>query len=36
MVDEKGRLLGLINIIDLAVVLGLLLVLAFGVRKFSL
>ncbi len=34
MVDEKGRLLGLINIIDLAVVLGLLLVLAFGVRKF--
>ncbi|NLJ34458.1 MAG: DUF4330 domain-containing protein [Firmicutes bacterium] len=34
MVDEKGRLLGLINIIDLAVVLGLLLVVTFGIRKF--
>ena len=34
MVDEKGRLFGLINIIDLAVVLALALVLIFGVRKF--
>lgn len=33
MVDEKGRLLGLINIIDLAVLLVLLLVLIFGIRK---
>ncbi|HHY36231.1 MAG TPA: DUF4330 domain-containing protein [Firmicutes bacterium] len=34
MLDEKGRLFGLVNIIDLAVVLVFGLVLAFGAYKF--
>jgi hypothetical protein len=34
VLDEKGRLFGLINIIDLAVVMILLLVLAAGIYKF--
>lgn len=34
MLDEKGRLFGLVNIIDLTVVLVLLLVLAAGAYKF--
>lgn len=34
VLDEKGRLFGRINVVDLAVVLVLLLVLGFGAQKF--